>query len=280
MSCEKFKDVRFKPASLRMLEICAGIIKIYQCITRNIIPNTERSYKNLAKLVSEGRLAGMLDWGAIEDRIRQPWSPSEFASLKSLAEAALRSYRLPRWEGQDNYVELWVEKDALAGVLRPLASRFHATMCVNRGYSSQSAMYEAAGRFNSWQDKERVLLYLGDHDPSGEDMVRDIRDRMHMFGVENLEVRKLALTREQITQYNPPPNPAKQSDPRADAYRAEHGDSSWEVDALPPEVLSQIITDVFEELIDREKMDAVVAREERDKKELSAAVAKIVKKSR
>lgn len=110
-------------------------------------------------------------------------------------------------------------------------------------------------------------------------MVRDIRDRMEMFGVENLKVRKLALTREQIAQYNPPPNPAKRSDPRAEAYRAEHGDSSWEVDALPPEVLSQIITDAFEELIDREKMDAVIAREERDKKELGAAVAKIMKKS-
>lgn len=186
MACEKFRDIAFRPASLTMIGNLDALVKQYQklglrlsarqayyvMVGKNIIPNTPRSYKNQTNLLSDARLAGLIDWDAIEDRIRQPWSPPEFSNLKALAEAALRSYRLPRWEGQDNYVELWVEKDALAGVLRPLASRFHATMCVNRGYSSQSAMYEAAGRFihHSWKDRKRVLLYLGDHDPSGEDI--------------------------------------------------------------------------------------------------------------
>jgi len=144
-------------------------------------------------------------------------------------------------------------------------------------------MYESAQRFNAADANhheelggiKKILFYLGDHDPSGEDMVRDIKDRLAMFGVTNLEVRKLALTMQQIRQYNPPPNPAKLTDPRAQKYIDEHGESSWEVDALPPEVLTKIITEAFESVIDAKKMDAVKRREEQDKKLLRAAVAKL-----
>jgi hypothetical protein len=118
-----------------------------------------------------------------------------------------------------------------------------------------------------------VLFYLGDHDPSGEDMVRDIGDRMEVFGVEGLEVRKLALTMDQVRQYNPPPNPAKLTDPRAQGYIAEHGDSSWEVDALDPDTLSALIRGAFAGVIDQEKMDEVIAQEETDKIALREAAA-------
>jgi hypothetical protein len=292
MSREKFQDVNFRSKSKELIVHCAKIITdylgqglrltlrqlYYQLVSKNIIENKERSYKNLSSLVSDARLAGLLDWDAIEDRIRQPRMNSQFNDLSELCEAALYTYRLPRWNGQDNYVELWVEKDALAGVLAPLARQFHVTMMVNRGYSSQSAMYEAANRFKS-APREGILFYLGDHDPSGEDMVRDIRDRFEMFNAD-VEVTKLALTMDQIEEHNPPPNPAKVDDPRADAYIAEHGASSWEVDALPPEVLTQIITAAFESVIDQDKMDAIIEQEETDKKELTKAVEKILKKNK
>jgi hypothetical protein len=251
----------------------------YQFVSRNLIPNTERAYKNLGEAISDGRLCGLLDWEAIEDRIRVPVRPPEFDDLADLVEAALQTYRLPRWDGQEHYVELWVEKDALAGVLRPLAMQYHVTLMVNRGYSSQSAMYDAHERFLKAEDEEKscVLLYLGDHDPSGEDMVRDIDARLKMFGCD-VEVHKIALTMEQVTRYKPPPNPAKTSDSRAAGYIAEHGHYSWEVDALPPEVLQRLIRTAIERHADLEAMAAVVTREDKDKESLRKAVAQLMKK--
>lgn len=284
---EQFKEINFRQDSLDRIELCNQIIEdyqgqglrltlrqlYYQLVTRNAIPNIERSYKNLSTLVSDARLAGLMDWEAIEDRVRQPRRQNEFEDLRELTEAAIHSYRLPRWKGQEWYAELWVEKDALAGVLNPLASEYHVTMMVNRGYSSQSAMYESAERFNSSRDgRVPILFYLGDHDPSGEDMVRDIAERLSMFGVPGLEVRKLALTMDQVERYNPPPNPAKISDPRATAYIREHGNSSWEVDALPPETLSEIIRKAFDEIVDTAKMDKVKRKEEADKRLLRRLV--------
>ncbi len=249
----------------------------YQLISRVEIPNTERSYKNLGEAISDGRLVGLLDWDAIEDRIRVPRTPQEFSGLQELAEVALQTYRLPRWAGQPYYVELWVEKDALAGVLESLANQYHVTLMVNRGYSSQSAMYEASKRFIQAEalGKSTVLLYLGDHDPSGEDMVRDIDDRLRMFGVDSLQVRKIALTTEQVSEYNPPPNPAKLTDSRAAGYIAQHGPSSWEVDALPPETLQEIVKNNIAMFIKLEEMKKVLAQEKRDKAALKKAVGRL-----
>lgn len=285
MSKESFKHVNFKPASLSLIEQCDAIIEeyqadglrltlrqlYYQLVSKNVIPNVERSYKNLSSLVTDARLAGMLDWDGIEDRVRQPRVPSEWDTIQDLVKSALHSFRLPRWADQDNYVELWVEKDALAGVLRPIAHEFHVTLMVNRGYSSASAMYESAARFNE-HECNCTLLYLGDHDPSGEDMVRDVRERLEMFGA-SVRVRKIALTMQQVKKYKPPPNPAKVTDPRAAAYIAEFGEHSWEVDALPPRVLASTIRSELEALVDREKMDEVLEREEEAKKFLSKAVS-------
>jgi hypothetical protein len=119
----------------------------YQHVTRNLITNEEKSYKNLIRLISDARQAGLVDWDAIEDRVRQPVVTSEWESLEDILQSVYRSFRLPRWKDQDNYAELWVEKDALSGVLRPMATEFHVTLMVNKGYSSQSAMYEASKRF-------------------------------------------------------------------------------------------------------------------------------------
>jgi hypothetical protein len=285
MSRQEFKSVRFSSASGVKINLCNEIIEdyqaqdlrltlrqlYYQLVTRNAIANTEREYKNLSTLVSNARLAGLMDWDAIEDRVRVPRMPSEFENLGELVDAAIASYRLPRWRGQPRYVELWVEKDALAGVLEPLATEFHVTMMVNRGYSSQSAMYQAGRRFLGCADRECVLLYLGDHDPSGEDMVRDVQVRLELFGAD-VEVRKLALTMDQVRQYNPPPNPAKMSDPRAEAYVREHGGQSWEVDALPPNILAQIIRRAFRGLITRPLLQSILEQEIVDKETLVASL--------
>ena len=290
---EEFRSKKFKQESLDRIEQCNDVIDdylgqglrltlrqlYYVLVTKNLIPNSVESYKALGSLVSDARLAGMMDWDAIEDRGRRPTIPLEFRDLQHRIDLTIANYRLERWAGQNNYVELWVEKDALAGVLAPLAEEHHVTMMVNKGYSSQSALYSSSKRFLEASDegKDLILFYLGDHDPSGEDMVRDIQTRLGMFGAE-LEVRKLALTMPQIDKYKPPPNPTKLTDSRAAAYVEKFGNSSWEVDALPPQRLAQIIRDEFEDVIDMELMDEIKEQEEADKKELLKAVAQIMKK--
>lgn len=287
---EAFEDWKPQGATLERVAQCEAIVNeykgqglrltlrqlYYQLVSRDIIPNTEKSYKNVGLILSNARLAGMIDWKAIEDRGRQPRNPPEYDNIQDLVSAALWSYRLPRWQGQEKYVELWVEKEALAGVLQPLASEFHVTLMVNKGYSSQSAMYESAKRIGE-VGKDTIIFYLGDHDPSGEDMVRDVGDRLRLFlqGDVDLEVEKLALTTKQVRQYRPPPNPAKLSDSRAAKYIAQHGRFSWEVDALNPNQLQRIIRTAFEEVIDQELMDEIIAKEEVDKTKLKKAASKL-----
>lgn len=242
----------------------------YQFVARGLIENTPTSYKNITGMLTDARYAGMIDWNLIEDRGREPDIPSEWPNIASLVDTALRAYRLPRWEGQDYYVELWVEKQALAGVLSPIARQYHVPLMVNKGYSSASAMYESANRFidRTSNGQKALLLYLGDHDPSGEDMVRDIRDRLVEFGVDNLTVDKLAITMDQVEQFNPPPNPAKLTDTRSAAYIEKYGEHSWEVDALPPNELNSIITQAFENVVDMDKMDEIIEKENEDKSRL------------
>jgi hypothetical protein len=317
---ERFQDFRFRPESLRLIEVMNEIVRdyqqqdlkltlrqlYYQCVSRNIIPNTDRSYKNLGSLLNDARLAGMVDWAAIEDRVRVPRSTADWPDIAALAEDAARQYRLPRWKGQTYYAELWVEKDALAGVLTPIARDYHVTLMVNRGYSSATAMYESARRFiracqmtgeeHDAEERPEVLstanyegdlvhlvrkpklFYLGDHDPSGEDMVRDVRERLSTFGIE-VEVQKVALTTAQVREYNPPPNPAKMSDSRAQAYVAKHGRVSWEVDALPPEVLNKIVRRALRGIVNKPLMDAIKEQEKLDKRRLRDAAKALIEEA-
>ena len=332
MAKEYIRDTNFKPASRTLIRVLDDIVEdyqgqglrltlrqlYYQCVTKNLFENSERSYQNLSKLVTNARLAGLLDWDAIEDRVRQPRTPYEADDPADFVDDFRYTYRLNRQAGQENYVELWVEKDALAGVLAPIAREYHITLMVNRGYSSASAMYEAAKRFARMcgvdrttvndEDEERDdegdddaeegptsrrrltdedddddsglhgptrhahLLYLGDLDPSGEDMVRDVRERLHEFGVPTLEVKKIALTKPQVDLHDPPPNPAKMSDSRAKKYVAKYGSSSWEVDALPPAELGRVIRRELDQLLDKGKMRKVEAREKLDYEKLTSAV--------
>lgn len=273
----------------------------YQFVTKNLISNEEKSYKKLASIVSDGRLAGYIDWDAIEDRGRQPEVPRHYDDLPDIMRViknAADGYSLDPWVGQPFYCELWVEKQALAGVLEPLARRFSVPLMVNKGYSSQSAMFAAAKRFREGMattgdpdlsvrrgedrgyaiesERKGVLFYLGDHDPSGEDMVRDIRERLDIFGCgDQLDVVKVALTTAQVRQYRPPPNPAKLTDPRAEEYVRIHGRQSWEVDSLDPPVLVRLITQAITAVIDRPVLDAVREKEEADRTTLRRALDEI-----
>jgi hypothetical protein len=151
----------------------------YQLVSRDIIANKVQEYAKLSTLLVKGRMAGVVDWEAIEDRIRVPFLPYWVHDVEDAISDTIDQYRLNRQDGQEVYIELWVEKDALSGVLKRITSEFHINLMVNRGYSSCTAMHDAYKRFKIQEDdgKEVVILYLGDHDPSGLDMVRDIKER-------------------------------------------------------------------------------------------------------
>ena len=227
----------------------------YQLVSTDILPNEQRQYSKLSKILTDARMYGMVDWDIIEDRLRQPQRPAQWNGVSNILEDAAGSYRLDRHKGQEHYVEVWVEKDALSGVLYEVTAQYHVQLMVNRGYSSITAMHDAALRImvaTRHNNQRAYILYLGDHDPSGLDMIRDIRERLWRFGLgKNLvTVHPVALTYAQIEEYGPPPNPAKVTDPRASQYIEEHGHTSWELDALPPDALHTLLHEYLQDLID------------------------------
>jgi len=302
----------------------------YQLVAGDVIPNDDVVYKKLSGVLGDLRYSGLIDWDAIEDRGRVPYLPYFADDVPDALNDIARQFRLDRQAGQPKMIEVWTEKDAVSGILSRVTSQYHVRLVVNKGYSSDSAMYSAYERFvGAIKRGQRVIvLYFGDHDPSGLDMVRDIRQRILFFlaagdrveiddydfqqelrgvGIDNLvdeglleqsvadrfwnsrnegsdmkdddadkitiawrmkyiaekyfEVVPIGLTMDQIDEYAPPPNPAKITDPRAKDYIAEHGPVSWEVDALPPDVMTGILDAAVVENMDMGIYESVVARE-------------------
>jgi hypothetical protein len=313
---ETYREQQFSASVLAIIESADGILEefdrqgfkmtlrgvYYQFIQRDILPeswidpsyneqhhlppdtkNTLKNYKRLGDILANARMAGLIDWDHIEDRGREPIVPLEFEDLEHRVRSALANYRLRRWHDQDCYVELWVEKDAIAAQLEPLASKHHVTLQVNKGYSSVSAMREAAFRFIEASDggaRVTHLFYFGDHDPSGMDMVRDITERLGVFGATEVQVTKLGLTIEQVRRYKLPPNPAKVNDPRAAAYIARYGKESWEVDALTPPQTASLVNAAISAVINTKRLDKVLKQEARDKKDMEQALEKLLKARR
>lgn len=245
----------------------------YQLVARAYIENTERSYKNIGSLINDARLAGLIDWNAIVDRTRNVRVVSHWNSPADILRSALYSYRLDTRNDQPNYIEIWVEKDALISIVENVAKELDVPCFSCRGYVSQSEMYSAAERFNEMENlgKETYILHLGDHDPSGKDMTRDIEERLHMFGTAT-EVRRIALNYDQIISYNPPENPAKLTDTRANAYINEYGYSSWELDALEPRVIEELIYDHVKALTDYTLLAKRKAQQDKDTKKLEKMI--------
>jgi len=291
-----YKEVRFRPATQAILNKITEIIEeyqeqgyvltlrqlYYQLVARDVIPNRVQEYAKLSTILTDARMGGIVDWDAIEDRERVPKHHSEWSNLRSLVNSAIYSFRLPRWEDQPEYTELWTEKRALTSVLEPITDKYHVPLIVNKGYSSTSAMHDAALRLQAKisDGKEVTILYLGDHDPSGLDMDRDIRDRLAAFDLHDeykIEVIRVGLTHDQIERFRPPPNPAKVTDPRATQYMRKFGRTCWEVDALRPPDLSRIVEKAIVRHLNIEKYHAVIEKEALLKKALEAAAHEIEK---
>ena len=214
----------------------------YQFVSRDLIPNKDTEYKRLGNIINDARLAGLLDWSYIIDRTRNLRGSSHWDRPGDVLDSAAYSYNTDRWANQAHYVEVWIEKDALVGVIANACSDLDVNYFSCRGYTSQSEVWSAARRLSrhTKTGQKAVIIHLGDHDPSGIDMTRDITDRLALFGAV-AEVERIALNMDQVEQYNPPPNPAKLTDSRCTDYIKVHGPSSWELDALDPTTLDGLV---------------------------------------
>lgn len=258
----KYQDKNFRPETLRIIAQADAICReyaaqgytlslrqlYYQFVARDIIPNRQSEYKRLGGIVGDARLAGLLDWDWLEDRGRTIEELNHWDSPETILEAVAAQYRTDKWARQEYRPIVLVEKDALSGVFEPVCQSLDVPLFACKGYTSLSAMWKLGRRLRNYvlsADQIPLILHFGDHDPSGLDMTRDIRDRIELFVGEEVEVKRLALNMDQIDQYDPPPNPAKETDSRFVAYVDLYGDESWELDALDPAVLAQLVTDAI-----------------------------------
>jgi hypothetical protein len=283
-----YVEKRFSTTTMATIEHADGICRqyaaqgltltlrqlYYRFVAGGLIPNRDTEYKRLGTILNDARLAGLIDWHHMEDRTRNLRALSHWDTPSEMIDSAAASYRIDKWARQPEYLEVWIEKDALVGVIRGIATTHDVPYFSCRGYTSQSEIWAAAQRhIRHMKRGQRVtILHLGDHDPSGIDMTRDITDRLALFceshGYDAPTVQRLALNWDQIQQYAPPPNPAKLTDSRAYGYISRYGNDSWELDALEPTVITALINDAITAHRDEYLWDIAADREATERAQL------------
>ncbi|MEV4212648.1 hypothetical protein [Micromonospora sp. NPDC049662] len=330
----KYVAKTFKPDTMRVIEqantICAQYARhgltltlrqlYYQFVARGLLNNEQREYKRLGDILNDARMAGQMDWDYLVDRTRNLVALPHWDNPVDIVEAGARSYRTDRWAQQPCRMEVWIEKDAGIGVIEGVCHRNDVPYFSCRGYTSVSEIWAGAQRIRRHLEagQDVVVLHIGDHDPSGLDMSRDVEERLRVFidgdhdratssqlieeltaevgrrevlatwqamdpieqsrrfraarralgadGWGEVSVRRIALNLDQVRMYDPPPNPAKSSDARYRRYVQETGlDESWELDALDPLVLQDLIQDAIDEHRDADSWAASTERMEADR---------------
>lgn len=264
MAKEQYKDFSFRTGTLGLINIMNSIIEefqaqgfkltvrqlYYQLVAQDFIENTEKSYKRITNTVNDARLAGLMDWDAIEDRTREVIARPAWESGRDILHGSASQFHMEMWYNQDVQPLVIVEKEALAGVMERVCWKWDVPLLAARGYPSVTVVRELVELYDL--GKPIVVLHLGDHDPSGIDMTRDLKERLELFsrGYVEIQVNRIALNMDQINALKPPPNPAKQTDARFQDYRRKFGDKSWELDALSPSYLSNLVETNLQPLID------------------------------
>lgn len=296
----KYENKSFTPEKIELIEQVEEIVDefqeagfvmtlrqcYYQCVSRNYISNNDKEYKRLGKIIADARLAGLLDWDAFEDRTRNFEELTTWSDPSEIIESAAYGYRSDWWIGQRVLPEVWVEKQALENVIQKASEEYQVGYFCCRGYVSLSEMHVAAVdriKFHWGVLRQKTkIIYLGDHDPSGVDMDRDIINRLRKFlakydAQEAVSIVRVALNMDQVRQYNIPPNPAKLSDSRGRKYVERFGSHSWELDALDLKVIHKLIQDEIKVTIGDPEMFRDHKKEDKDNREKLLAFAKTFK---
>lgn len=274
MTSECYIEKKFSRANTSLIDFMNALIASYQAegyvltvrqlyyqlVARDVVENTLQSYKRVAGIINDAKLAGLIDWDAIEDRTREFLVNPHWTSGSDIIQACARQYGEDMWDNQPARVFVIIEKEALVGVLHGLCKRWDVPILAARGYPSGTVLREFAQThlLPHCENQMIKILHLGDHDPSGIDMTRDLQERISLFTygiVDEDNIDRIALTMDQIEEQRPPHNPAKSSDSRFKDYEAKYGTSSWELDALSPQYLNALVEENIQQYVDDDEWE-------------------------
>lgn len=235
---EELKD--YKPLTLRQI--------YYQMVSKEFIENKVSEYTMLSNLLKWGRIEGQIPWEDIEDRGRVYHNLTGWSNSESFIQASLKhflsDYQRDLMQTQDQCFEIWIEKDALSSIFVKIAGPYTVPVVVCRGFSSVSFLNDFRERLNYQKNKKAVMLYFGDFDPSGMEMLTSMETTLkEEMGINNIEFKRIALLKEDISKYKLPhnPNALKRTDTRAKKHLESYGEIAVELDALRPDILEQKI---------------------------------------
>ncbi|MEO7651401.1 MAG: hypothetical protein ABIZ80_13130 [Bryobacteraceae bacterium] len=244
----------------------------YQLVSRQVVENNRGQYQAVSNALVDARKSGAIPWEWIEDRLRRPRRVSMWRDLAHFADVLRRSYRRDVWATQSSYTEVWLEKDALSGLFSDVLNKYGITLNVGRGYDGWDSIHNAADRYGAGHHVS--VLYFGDFDPSGEDMVRSLRDRLAFFEC-TATITKCAITAADVKRYELPPNFTKSTDTRQAGFVSVHGDVAVELDALPVDVLMDRLRYEVEARMDLAALAEVQEVESREREKLVAVLQEI-----
>jgi hypothetical protein len=245
----------------------------YQAVSRSIIGKTESEYKHtVVRLLTELRRDGYIPYGWIADNTRWQRKPKTFDSVEDALYATARLYRRAIWTDAGCYVEVWLEKDALAGVLLDVTDPYDVPLMVTRGYPSVTYLHEAAEAI-ACRQAPAYIYYFGDHDPPGVDIPRNVEESLRKMAPDTeIHFERIAVNRDQIRAWRLPMRPTKQTDSLASTFLGV----SVEVDAIPPQTLRQLAQECIARHVDEYRLRALRVAEESERtymRQLAQAVA-------
>jgi hypothetical protein len=243
----------------------------YLLVGRGQIPNSEGAYRRVQQLIAWLRKNGIIPYSWITDRTRSPIDVSTWDDTADFLDTVRQAYRKSLWQSQPDYLEIWLEKDALSGVFSAITQTYQVRLMVGRGFSSISFLYEAAMDLANIK-KPIHIYFFGDHDPSGRNIEAKVLESLKLHGINLRHFERVAILAEDIKRYNLPPAPAKKKDPRYRSYVQRFGSVAVELDALPPDVLRERVEACIVRHINVQEWNrlAVIERAEQD------ALSKIV----
>jgi hypothetical protein len=241
----------------------------YQATVRGVVVKTELGYRKVMKALVRLREDGRVPWHFIADNTRWMRKPLSFDTPDEAVEHMAASYRKALWRDIDVQVEVWIEKDALAGVIVDVTRMFDVPLMVARGYASLSFLHSAAADIME-RDRPAFIYHLGDYDPSGQDAAANIERRLREFAPEvAIAFRRIAVTRDQIRRWRLPSRPTKASDPRSAGFDGD----SVELDAITPQRLRELVQQAIERHMPTRQYEMLKQIEKEERNGLLALMA-------
>src|SRR3989344_3933701 len=241
----------------------------YQLVSKQVIENTINSYKNFDRILTKARKEQLIDDSNIVDTSKPILIPSTWININEFLQDVSNAYRKSVWNTQDNHIEIWLEKDALRSVFQPITDKYDVALVIGKGYQSYTNLKETSHRIQ--ENKELNICYFGDFDPTGLDIERNISSTLIELNTKH-NIRRIALTKEQIEKYDIPPQPTKVSDTRTAKHKELHGDIAVELDALDPRILTKLIEDTIISFLDINKYNTTKQQEKKEQETIKKLI--------